>query len=414
MAEWFVRLRDRRQGVVRGEYLINECECEVRNSEPGGFSGEIALGQKKRNRPAQGILRDEFGPYRTIYEVWRHSAGNGVCISDGYVDSLNLQKNRDTALISGKDWKEYLRRRFYPFTPEDYINYNADNAPAHWRRWPKQWTGPTPIKSIVRDLLLAMRTATPIDESSTQTERNAPTATGVPSIVWNLDDAGTTGTYKIFPGDQTSIYDHIDKFATMRDGFEWDILPQSLEFRMYAPLKFPEVIPVYNFTPDEFEINGAFDDFDWTNDGPDGTFLVGLGSGRHKVGATWTTEDNLDEFGRFDLLYDYGEMQDYDMILNKLKDQNDLWPQKKLVPVLLNPEFLQPNFYTGGRPRHMIANYIKVTRDFAPLHKVDAFFKIDALKWNIDTSTNELVGLELTQQYEVETGHSGATEGAAQ
>jgi hypothetical protein len=425
MADWFVKLWTM-NGDYIGEYSLMNPEAEVRNSEVGGMSGEIALGQKRRDQPLVGIARDSIAPYRVVFELWRQSTGTGVCITDGMLTSINLNFNRDTVLIAGKDWKHYLQRRIYPFSPEDYITYSLETKHRYWDKWPKKWhrpdltlpahsiTNPNPdLRLIVRDLLFSMKYDTPVDTSTTQSERttieNGGTALGVPEITWNLSDTESRILgYKIYPGDQTSIYDHIQKLSEMKDGFEWDILPVTKEFKMWAPAKYENnAWWSYWFAPSEFEVDGALTEFDWTNEGPNGTYLIGLGSGRHKSGATWTTVKNRTEFGRYDKVYDYGEISGYDLILNKLKDQNDLWPQKKLQISLLNPEFLPTNFYTGGRPRSLIGDTVRVTQDFAPLHEVNAYFQINAIKWSVDKSTNETVALELMQIYEPEDGSSG-------
>lgn len=412
MADWFVKFLDRRDGVPVGEFSLQNPEVEVRNSEVGGFSGEIALGQTYRGGVG-GITRDQFVPYEVNYEVWRQSTGSGVCISDGMLTSLNLNFNRDTVLVAGKDWKHYLQRRIYPFTPEDYITYNPTKPNNFWDKWPKQWpydpiNDPAPdIATIIRDLLLSMRTGEAVDAQTSP--RPTVWADGVPDITWNISDTGVTiPSYTIYPGDQTTIYDHIQKISEMKDGFEWDITPISHEFKLWAPQRYVNnAWWTYWFAPSDFEVDGAVTEFDWTNEGPNGTYLIGLGSGEHKMGATWTTVKNVDAYGRLDLVYDYGEIKSYDMILNKLKDQNDLWAQKKLQLTLLNPEFLPTNFYTGGRPRSLIGDTVRVTYFFRPLHQVNAFFQVNAIKWNVDPSTNENVTLELMQIYEPEDGSSG-------
>lgn len=412
MADWWVRFRDRAQGNVVGEYSLLEPNVEVRNSEVGGFAGTLALGQKRRNSTTLGITRDQFAPYRSLYEVWRQSSGSGVCISDGFLTSVNLQFNRDTALIQGKDYKHYLERRIYPFNP-DYFTERDPDFPEHYLdQWPKVWPtmevgdqDPIDVRLIIQDLLLSMRTVTPVD--SRTTPRPTGTALGVPPFVWNIPNTGIMTKYKILPGDQTTILQHIQRFSEQRNGFEWDILPQTLEFKLWAPTKYAGNIPVYWFAPSQYEIDGPFTEFDWTNDGPEGTYLIGLGSGRHKVGRVWTDIDTVRRFGHFDMPYDFGEMQNTESILQLLKDQNDLWPQKKFNATLLNPEFLSPNFYTGGRPRALIGAHIRVTHMFAPYHLVDAYFKINAIRWNVDTSTNESVALELEMVYEPDTGTSG-------
>lgn len=415
MAEWWVRFRDRSSDNIVGEYTLAQPEVELRNSEPGGFSGEIALGQKKRTNPLIGIAKDEFGPLRTLYEVYR----DGTILSDGELKSINLNFNRDTVLVAGKDWKAYLQHRIYPFNPEDYKEYNLDTKWTFWDQWPKRWpskiliTDPTPdpvyVKRIVRDILVSMRTGVPVDYKVPAAQRQAlATAPGVPEIKWNISpDTGTQiSSYKIYPGDQTTIYDHITKLSEMADGFEWDILPLSLEFKLWMPTRYKTNTPVYTFTVSDSGSGGEITEFDWQNDGPDGTYLIGLGSGKHKIGATWTYAPSVEQFGRQDLVYDYGEVQSYDMILQMLKDQNDLHPQKKLSLTLLNPGFLVPSFYGADRPRSLISNTVRVVRDFAPLHKVDAYFQVNAIKIGVDNSTNEYAALELMMIYEP-TGTTG-------
>ena len=421
MADWYVRFIDRASNNYVGTYSLMNPTATIRNSDVGEFSGELALAQNKRGSETRVITRDEFAPYRTNFELWRQSVGTGVLVMDGMLTSINLNKDRDTVLIAGKDWKHYLQRRIYPFSPEEYIEYDESN-PASWRHWPKKWpTGvigdrdPVPVEEIIRDILLSMRTGVPIDSRSPDSLRTAGPVHGMPHLVWNLPVTQIATKQVIYPGDQTTIFDHIQRFSEMEPGFEWDILPNPGggpgEFKMWSPKRYLNEIPPamwIRHTALMSEADGAVIEFDWTNEGPDGTYLIGLGSSEGvKVGRVWEDAQTTEKFGRLDLVYDYGEMQHTDSILQKLKDQNDLWPQKKLSLTLLNPEFSTPNFYTAGRPRALIGNYIRVTHDFPPLHRVDAYFQINALDWNIDSSTNESVTLELMMVYEPATGASG-------
>jgi hypothetical protein len=421
MAEWWIRFLDSQTGNVQGEYSVQAPNAEIRNSEPGGISCELALGQTKRGSDVLGIRANEFAPYASNYELRR---GNmAVPISDGMVTSANLNFNRDSVLVAGKDWKHYLQRRIYPFSPEDYVTYSEDAAHSYWDKWPKKWVAPpfingqgnpVPVARIIRDLLMSMRKGQPFDYTNTLAQMNAvPNALGTAPIVWNINvTQGPTSKHIIYPGDQTTIYDHIQKFSESSDGFEWDILPGSLEFRMWQPKKYQSNVPVYTWTATDDEGNGAFTEFDWTNEGPDGTYLIGVGSGEYKAGAVWTYEPSLEAYGRLDLTYDYGKMQDVTTILQKLKDQNDLHPQKRLALTLSNPEFLNLNFYTGDRPRSLIGNTVRVTHNFVPYHLVDAYFQINAIRWTVDESTNEEVALELMMIYEPEGTSGGIPHGA--
>ncbi len=411
MADWYVRILDATSRAYIADYSLMEPTADIRNSEPGGFTGQIALGQTKRNNPLVGIGRDEFAPYSAHYELWRQSSGNGSVISAGMLTSLNFNFNRDTALIGGKDWLHYLQRRIYPFNPTLYLS-------GEWVNWPRTWpdtsgkygpieaNNPVDVGKIVRQLIQSMRFdppsgPVPITGRTVTWPNNATETVGVIPITQNIKDTGLTTKYQIYPGDSTTIFDHITKLSEQTSkGFEFNISPLSLRFHMWTPRKWTTTTPIYTFSPGLLETTGAIVDFDWTNEGPEGTYLVGLGSGEHKTGAVWTDADNVARYKRLDKVYDFGELQNTDLILQMLKDQNDLHPQKKLSLALLNPEFLPINFYTGGRPIELIGASIRVTHDFAPLHKVDAYFRINAINWDVDKSTNETVILELEMIHE--------------
>src|SRR4029078_9533119 len=153
------------------------------------ISCEIALGQTKRGSTL-GIRANEFAPYAANFEMWR---GNSL-VTDGMVTSINLNKDRDTILVSGKDWKHYLQRRIYPFSPEDYITYADATRYACWDTWPKKWVQPdgqtVTVNRMVRDLLLSMRKGIPIDyplvtKYGFGTINGLQNARGTPRITWN-------------------------------------------------------------------------------------------------------------------------------------------------------------------------------------------------------------------------------------
>lgn len=414
MASFELRFSDAVYGTFVASFEPLDLAFEIKNSEPGSFSCELPLGASQAGTTV-GIRRDSFAPYRTDWQLWRTgSSGQPKIMSAGMLTSVNLNTDRDSILISGKDWLHYLQRRIYPFTPEDYVTFNPANPNGFWDKWPKRWpevptfdpefkaTNPVDLRVIVEELLLAMRSAV----------TQAGESIGQLPITFNNSNTGTTGTYEIYPGDSTTIFDHIKTLSEMKDGFEFDIHPISLEFRIWSPRRDPnDGVPIWwirrHPTDLTNEQSGAIIDFDWTNDGPEGTYLIGLGTKEHKVGATWTDPQTLEKFRWMDKVYDYGELAPKDMILNKLKDQNDLWPQKKLGLTLLNPEFMSPSFYTGGRPRNLIGARVRVTHNFAPYHTVDAYFRINGIQWRIDENTNEEVALELEMVYEPETGLSG-------
>ncbi len=359
------------------------------------------------------LRHENFGPYRTDYHIYRAGQGqNYRLMTEGMLTSVNLSDDRDTVLLSGKDWLHYLERRIYPFDAATYLA-------GGWRGWPVGWPhhngdrqsninarrekkdNPVEVRQIVEDILDDM-----------QQMLIPPLPGGVPAdtlagrgqlgIIFNNVNTGTTTKYRIYPGDGTSVYEHIQKLSEQVKGFEFDILPVSREFKMWSPFRM-QMNPVYTFrgqTTTGTETSGAFTHVDWTNDGPDGTFLVGLGSGNQRAGATWYYRPAIDKYRLLEKVTDFGAMENPDLIFQMLKDQNDIYPQTKLSLTLLNPEFLSPSFYTSDRPRSVIGQRVRVIHNFPPYWALDTDYRVNALNWSVDQSSNEEVEFELEVIYE--------------
>ncbi len=418
MADWWIRLREFAEGAngnIVGEFSLMQPSAEIRNSEPGGFSGELALSHLWRGSTTRGIGRDSFAPYRTHWELYRQSSGNGKHIESGMLTSVNLNKDRDTILIAGRSWLHWLQRRIYPFNPVLYKN-------GGWTQWPRRWpdmkgaygpqyyknSDPIDLTIIVRQLVQSTQFEPPteVDEATFPVTPAWPSGAdptvGRIRITQSIPLMEEYGRYAIYPGDQTSIFDHIKKVseqATM--GFEFDIHPMTQEFQLWHPRRNAnQGLLYYLFMAGTEDVEGAITEFDWTNEGPEGTYLLGLAKKGKNVGNIWTTQDNLNEFGRYDKVYDFGEISEDTMILDLLKDQNDLHPQKKLQLAVLNPEYMTPNFYTGNRPRALLGASVGAMHNFRPYHTVNADFRINAIKWDVDTSGNENAALELEMVYD--------------
>lgn len=412
MGDFLVYHRDVETGIITGQYVPENLNFGIRNSEPGDIAYEIPLAEPF-------LRREEFGPYRTDYQLYRRgNSGQYTLLTEGMITSVNLNGDRDSVLIAGKDWLHYLERRVYPFNP---VAYRAGGAigTGGWRDWPKQWpeidpdtmlvedADPIEVRIIVEDILLAM------------VEALLPAIPGVAAdtlprgqlgIMFNNVDTGKKTKYKVFPGDGTTILDHIKKLSEMVDGFEFDILPQSLEFKMWHPDRLTSQ-PVYRFLGVGTESTGQVIEADWTNDGPEGTVLLGLGTADKKAGALWYYKPSVDQYRWLDKVYDFGELSfteqlisgqisPEDMLLRMLKDQDDLFPQRRLGISLANPEFLSPSFYTAGRPRQLIGRRVHFKHTWSPYWTVDSDYRVNAINWDVDQNGNEEVELELEIIYE--------------
>lgn len=395
MASWEIRLTGTPGGNYVGRFIAENLTLDIVNSDEGGFTCELPLSATQTTNSLLGIPRSTpngFGPKRSDWEIWR---GNKL-ISAGVLTSVNLNKDRDTILLAGSDWIWYLKQRIYPFDPEEYVA-------GGWDQWPKQWpetNADDPIDTgIIVQALIDSITKDPVTNGTIQ---------GARQIVGKIPTLGQYTKYSILPGDTRTIFDHIQGLSTSHAGFEFDVLPASLEFKVWNPRRDSSYgYPIWQFlvgdpstlSQTDLEMWGQIIEFDWTNEGPDGTYLIGLATKDHRVGRVWTDPETLVKFSRLDLLYDYGELTNLDSILDRLQDQQDLYPQKKLSLSLLNPEFMPLSFYSGGYPRGLLGMRIRVTHDFVPYHKVDAYFRINSIRWTVDQSTNEQVDLGLEMLY---------------
>ena len=141
---------------------------------------------------------------------------------------------------------------------------------------------------------------------------------------------------------------------------------------------------------------------DWTDTGPVGTNTVGLGSGGPKgtkLGKSKTYIPSKRMFLRTDVVVDVGTVADLDMLDRIIDARNDRHPQKTATLQITNPEFMSPNFYTGGRPRSLIGNRIRITRNYG-YHVVDAFFLINGIHWTVSNSGNEQVDMDIEMIYQ--------------
>lgn len=389
MGSFLVYHKDARTAIVTGQYVPENLAFSLRNSEPGTISYEIPLSEPF-------LTKDQFAPYRTDWYLYRAGTGPGGydLIEAGIMTDVNLSGDRDSVLVTGKSMLHYLERRTYPFDPVAYVTDHD------WVSWPKQWPtaqgdAGTDLTTIVQAILQAMLDASP--NTLPITFSNVPT--------------GSLGFYKIFPADQTTIFEHIQKLAGMEDGFEFELVPQSLQFKMYSPDR-DTFQPVYRFTISGTEADGQVTLADWTNSGPASTYFIGYGAGsKIKKGAISTYLPSEELYRRLDRTEDFGEISSQDMMdrVSASQGYQDRFPQKKLSLSILNPEFLATNFYTAGRPRSLIGQRVHFTFDFINYHKVDADYRVIALNWDVDEGTNEIVEWELEMVNDANTTGSEGT-----
>lgn len=349
-----------------GFFRPNGLSFSFVNSDEGESSFEIPLG-------TPDLTPNLIGPYRTGYTIYR---GANI-ITSGLVTAINLNKDRESLMVSGMDNVHYLKRRIYPFDPALYVN-------GGWVDWPIRYRQLDTCE-IARRLINVMRNADPYSMQI------FPHSNIMSGFVTN---------YKIFPADPTTIFDHIKAVSELGpdDGFEFAVSPVTLEFFMYPGGRDSGFASI-DIAPRGTEASGQIIEYDWNNVGPRGTWTLGLGTGddARKMGSVKTDEDNKAQFGRLDIVEDFGGIANQHAldIKTAFEGSSNLGPERNLAFGILNPETLIPNFYTGGRPRNLIGDRIHTEYNFRTYRHVDAYFIVQALHFDIDEDGNEQVGFEL-------------------
>lgn len=331
--------------------------------EPSTLTCELALSNPE-------LTADLIGPKATDFRLYR----DAVPFLDGELRSVNLNGERDTLVCNHEDYMKYLDERIYPF-----------EYPFTFGDWPKIWTA-ADLTTIVEDIMDAMMAAD----------------VNVPPYVYGNSPTGQNTNYQIDAGDTTTVLQHITTLAEQEPGFDFRVRRDGNDVRLtlVAP-KFDDESIVYTITK---EIGQIGDGFDWTNDGPEATWTLGLGAGTNNQSraAISTFLASRQAYRRRDSSVNFGEIRDMAMLerLTAAEGYKQRFPQKSLVlPIVVNTAHL-PNFWASslGRPYSLLGRRIHVGPiEFRNYHTVDADFKILDMTIEPDEDGNEFVtfGLDM-------------------
>lgn len=359
---WTVRYYDHSFAQIAEFDPINPV-VSLKHKDVSTATCEIALSEPK-------LTADLIAPKASYFMMWR----NDTMVVDGELKEVNLSGERDTLLCTHEDFLKYLSERIYPF-----------HYPFTFGDWPKKWTAKD-LYYIVDKLFQAM-----MDEDP-----------DVPPFTWNNSNTGISTNYKIDAGDQTTMLDHINKLAEQDQGFDYRARYNGtdIHFQMLAPTNDDGEV-VYTLTRHVGQIGEGFD---WTNKGPDSTWLLGLGAG--SMNKSRAVEDTYapsrSQYLRRDAVVDFGEIKNYQMLqrLTAAEGHKQRFPQKSCnLPITVNTAEL-PNFWASslGRPYTLLGKRIHVGPIlFRNYHTIDADFKILDMTIEPDADGNDYVtfGLDM-------------------
>lgn len=347
------------------------------------------------------IGRDSFAPYFTDWRLQQKVDTNAwESIAAGIHVPVNMVSDEDTVHVAGKDWAHWLEQPpWFPdfsdlnFSPKvfksafkDYNEPLSRTEPSGFVNTPiaKAWYPPAIQQDVIQWLVENLRRGTDYVNITT-----AFNGTGWSEV---------TDLKIIIFQDETKILDHINEIASMDApyGFDWT-MNWNKQMEFFGPRKQVATSPTPIWTINETMILNPVDMLDWTNNGPIGTVIMGLGPASPGIWRIKKDQQSIDRYRLWNVLERVGGP-----FLFKTKGQiryltdglQYMAPQKDLK-VTIRPEDIDP--FTGFK--NQIGEVVHISWDFPPYHQIDAYYWIVGQDFSSDAPGNFKCDLSLQQIY---------------
>lgn len=347
------------------------------------------------------ITRDSFAPYYTDWRLQQQvSGGAWEGIHGGIHVPVNVVSDADTVNVAGKDWALWLDQPpwFDGFSDADFSKTVFDDVFRQWN---------TPISRTVGSgfvdtpIVKAWYPPATQQDVITWLVNNLNRGTDFVNISADFNGTGwseVTDLVIIQFQDETTILSHINEIAAMDTpyGFDW-YMGYGKTMHFFGPRKEVANSPTAIWTINETMVLNPVDVLDWTNNGPLGTHIMGLGPGQPGIWRLHTDQDSIDRYRLWNRLERVGGPFVY-KTKGQIKYLTDglqyIAPQKDLK-VTIRPEDIDP---FEGFKNH-VGDVVRFTWDFPPYHQIDAFFWIVSQEFSSDPAGNFKCDLGLQQIY---------------
>jgi hypothetical protein len=322
---------------------------------------------------------DFIGAWQQDWRLLRD--GTPIQGMSGPITSVHMAEGEEAVQITGKSWLEYLDRRHFPW---DTDLSDITEIPM-FRAFDKD------VTDIIKDIIQA-----------TMARPN--------SLAIDTTDLDSRTTFRenlrIEFVDTESILSKIKQLAEGEPGFDFE-MTWGKHFKLYYPeFSDPTNIEFISITaePPTLTTTNAAYDVDWTDNGPQGTHLLALGSGlAYRMAIALGSDDGQETFRRLDFTMDFGDVPKKAKLSRLAKGalRAGVRPQRE-VPIKIIPEQIH-DFWTRVRPGSYFVN-----RTDLIAHQVTGTKKIIGIECEVTNEGEELVELhsELWRAwYNVEDTH---------
>lgn len=361
---------------------------------------------------------DSFAPYKTDWRLGMNVNGIGwQTIHAGFHTAANLKPRTGVVSVTGLDWSHWLEQpvwfNFYnnDFTKaglkglvKDFMR-GADNAGFNLNGFFSNdavyaWAGPLGAtqESVVNDLIfLSFNRDGFVGANFTDTDY----------VVITPSFSGTFGgimSYVIQVQDETTYLDHIKSIAAMGAPYGFDFTMQwDKTMSFFGPRRALSSSPDPIWTLDTTNVvKNTVPDFDWTNNGPLATYVVGVGPSSPAVWNLKVDQDSIDAYRMWLGVPRVADVFIQRNPINQIKHATQglqyMFPHKDLKITTI------PHKMSTINPGEGFLNWVGSTVKFQwaipPYHTIDAYFWITGQDFHTDEAGNWLCDLSLQQIYD--------------
>ena len=407
LVEFRVQHRDHGGGVISTHTPAGESLAwNYRASDIGDISYDLALYDDTFLVSAG---ENSFAPYKTDWHLqMRYGGGGWQTIQAGIHTSVNLKPRTGVVGVAGKDWLHWLEQpvffnkynvQFDPANLQEVLDASADSYTGSFFNgtYLKAWIGANGAthQQVINFLLSNPHTSGPVVTLN-------PVYGGVGNSFNQLF------TYVIMFQDQTNRLDHLKTLSQLHDPLGYDFyVDWDKKVYFFGPRKQVPYSPnpIWTLTAENVVID-TVPDFDWTNNGPVATHVVGLGPGNPAIWRIKKDQDSIDFYRHWLKLENIGDSYLRSTVtgtVNAIQKGTEalqyIFPHKDLKLSVYPDKVGLPDASDGFK--NHTGDVVRFLWEVWPYHTINAYFWITAQSYRGDAAGNYILDLGLEQIYDV-------------
>lgn len=376
-----------------------------RVTDKGEISYELSLTDDE-DLVAAGA--DSFAPYRTDWRLQMSELGGAFqSIHAGIITNVGLKARQDTVQIAGRDWLEWLDQSVW------FDAYTIDFNPANLQNLSQEFNKGFKDADFDVDGFLdgfayyvwAGELGATQESVLTDIVNISKVGTDFVNLTLSFEGFGfleQVPSYQILIHDEGTYLDHLKSLAASGEPYGFDFYVEwNKVLRFFGPRKQvgASPSPVWTLNTENVVID-TVPDFEWQNNGPLGTYILGLGPGQPAIWKIKHDQDSEDLFRRWLRLPRVGDLyqQSAGDVQYATTGLQYIFPHRDLK-LSIYPDVVNPTDPGDGFLNH-VGDVVRFRWPILPYHTINAFFWITQQDYHGDSAGNWVCDLGLQQIYD--------------